>query len=87
MDKQDFPAAKLRQRYRLTVCNSGQGEVWVDLTNTGRITVGVGWCGKKESASQNHHQQAQVSHGPVPLNKFVFVDLQRLIYNHSLFGE
>ena len=79
VDQQDFPAAKLRQRYWLMVRNTGQDKIGVYLADAGRIAFGVGWCGEKEKASKSQHQQAQISHSPVLLDKFILVDLQELI--------
>lgn len=79
MDQQDFPPAILRQRYRLTIRNTGQDKIRVDLANAGRIAIGIGRCGKKTKASKSQHQQAQISHSPVLVNKFVLVGLQELI--------
>jgi hypothetical protein len=84
VDQEDFPPAKLRQRYRRAIRDAGQGEIRVRLAHARRVAVGVRRRGKKTKASTSQHQQAQISHSPVLLKKFVLVDLQELTYNYQL---
>ena len=62
MNQEDFPAAKLRQRYGCTIHDAGQSEIGVGLAHARRIAVGVRRCGKMAKASASQHQQTQVSH-------------------------
>jgi hypothetical protein len=41
MDQEDFPPAKLRQRYGLAIHEAGQGEVRMALAYARRIAVGI----------------------------------------------
>ncbi|MHC4681729.1 MAG: hypothetical protein ACYTEK_23935 [Planctomycetota bacterium] len=56
MNQEDFPAAKLRQRYRRTIHDAGQGEIGVQLAHTRRIAVGARWRGKTTKASASQRQ-------------------------------
>ena len=72
MDQQDFPAAKLRQRYRLAIRYTGQSEIRVELAHLRRIADGVRRHGEKRKASPGQHHQAPISNHPLHIQTGIY---------------
>ena len=70
VDQQDFPAAKLRQRYGLAIRDCRQYKIRMRLTHARRIASRISRAGDSTNAAASQRQQVQVLHYRDPQRRF-----------------